>query len=183
LALALGALVTALPASASTGPAVAPADVGNGVVTDSFSPSGLTAPDAIVTCATSQIAIGGTEAVAIPVGCLTEYNNEAIGVYWSGTGVSTVLTQQTDGNFVLYAGNSKVWSSRTTVGGNLEAPGCFAQFQTDGNLVVSNCDGEAIWNSDTSNHPDAILAFQADGDLVIYASSAGTPLWSTQTES
>jgi hypothetical protein len=182
LALALGALVTALPASASTGRAVTPADVGNAVIADSLSPNGLTAPDAIVTCATSQIAIGGTEAVAIPVGCLTEYDNEWVRVSWSGTGVSTELAQQVDGNFVLYASNSNVWSARTTFGGNLEGPGCFAQFQTDGNVVVHNCDGEPIWNSATYNNPNAVLAFQADGDLVIYASSASTPLWSTQTE-
>jgi hypothetical protein len=189
LALALGSLVTALPASASTGaavpPAASPADFGNALVTDSLNPGGVKVPDEILTCATSQIAIGGTEAVAIPVGCLTEYNNEWVKVTWSGTGVSTELTQQADGNFVLYVGNGKVWSTLTYLGGNgnPNGPGCFAHFQTDGNLVVSNCAGAAIWNSVTYNNPNAVLALQADGNLVIYANSAGTPLWNTQTYS
>ena len=98
------------------------------MITDSVS-GNVTGPDDIVTCATSQIAIGGTEAVAIPVGCLTEYNGEWDKVTWSGTGVSTELTQQTDGNFVLYAGNGKTWGAATTFADNFEGPGCLAQFQ------------------------------------------------------
>ena len=180
LTLALGGLAAALPAHASTGSAVAP---GNGKIADTLQPNGVTAPDSILPCATSQIAIGGTEAVAVPVGCFTAYNNQSASVYWSGGGVSTTLAQQVDGNLVLYAGNGKVWSSRTTFGGSLEGPGCLVRFQTDGNLVESNCDNLPIWDSVTAKYPNAILAFQADGDLVIYASPTGAALWSTGTDS
>ena len=182
LALALGGLATALPAQASTAAAVTPAVVGNAVITDSLNPSGVTAPDAILTCATSQLAIGGTEAVAVPVGCLTLYNGEWVKVTWTGTGQSTELTQQTDGNLVLAAGTGKSWAAGTTFKGNLQGPGCLTQFQSSANLVVSNCDGLLIWNSATKTNPNAVLAFQADGNFVIYKTSAGTALWSTQTE-
>ena len=210
LALALGGLAAALPAQASAPPAgTASPDlvggasasgnsipIGGGspphgtpvpviqpVITDSLNPGGVTAPDAILTCATSQLAIGGTQAVAVPVGCLTLYNGEWVKVTWTGgTGVSTELNQQTDGNLVLTPGNGVTpWASGTTFKGNAGGPGCLAQFQSSANLVVSNCDGVLIWNSATKTYPNAVLAFQMDGNLVIYETSAGTALWSSKT--
>jgi hypothetical protein len=135
-----------------------------------------------VNCATTQIAIGGTEAVAVPVGCLTEYNTEWYQVSWTGTGVATKLTEQSDGNFVLYTGNGKVWGGKTRFADNPNGPGCLAQFQGDANLVVRNCDNAAIFASNTHTFPNAVLAFQADGNLVIYDSVATHKvLWSTGT--
>jgi hypothetical protein len=177
LALALGGLAAVFPVRAAL------AAVGTGVITDAVTTGDVTAKDTIVTCNTfSQIAIGGTQAVALPVGCLTEYNTEWIKVTWSGTGVSTELTQQSDGNFVLYAGNGKKWGAATRFADNANGPGCLAGFQGDANLVVRNCDnGAAIWASGTHTYPNAVLAFQADGNLVIYSSTSGTALWSTKT--
>jgi hypothetical protein len=177
LALALGASAAAFGAGAAS---AAPDAVGNAVITDSLSGT-VTGTDAIVRCATSQIAIGGTEALAIPASCLTEYNGEWVKVTWSGSGVSTDLTQQTDGNFVLYAGNGKVWGAATRFADNANGPGCLAQFQGDANLVVRNCDAAAIFASGPNGYPHAVLAFQANGNLVIYETSAGTALWSTKT--
>lgn len=175
LALALGG------GAAAFGVSTASAAVGNAVITDSLTGT-VTGPDAIVNCTPAQIAIGGTEAVAMPVGCLTEYNGEWVKVSWTGSsGVSTKLTQQTDGNFVLYASNGKKWGAATRFVDNANGPGCFAQFQVDANLVVRNCGAAAIWASGTHTYPKAVLAFQANGDLVIYATSAGTALWSTKT--
>lgn len=174
---ALGGAAAAFGAGAGT----ASAAVGNATITDSLSGT-VTGTDDIVRCATSQIAIGGTQAVAIPVGCLTEYNGEWVTVTWSGSsGVSTKLTQQTDGNFVLYAGNGKKWGAATRFADNANGPGCLAAFQGDANLVVRNCGAAAIWASGTHTFPNAVLAFQADGNLVIYQTSAGTALWSTKT--
>ena len=173
LALALGAGGVAFGTSAAS------AAVGNAVLTDSLTGT-VTGPDAIVNCKTAQIAIGGTEALTMPVACLTEYNGEWVNVSWTGSGVDTKLTQQTDGNFVLYAG-SKLWGAATRFADNANGPGCIAQFQGDANLVVRNCGGTAIFSSGTHTYPNAVLAFQANGDLVIYASSAGTALWSTKT--
>jgi hypothetical protein len=175
LALALGAGAAAFGAGAAS------AAVGNAVLTDSLTGT-VTAPDAIVNCATKQIAIGGTEALTMPVACLTEYNGEWVKVSWTGSsGVSTELTQQTDGNFVLYAGNGKKWGAATRFADNANGPGCIASFQGDANLVVRGCGGTVAWASGTHTYPNAVLAFQADGNLVIYATSAGTALWSTKT--
>jgi hypothetical protein len=176
LALALGASAAAFGAGAAS------AAVGNAVLTDSLTGT-VTVPDAIVNCKTAQIAIGGTEALTMPVACLTEYNGEWVNVSWTGSsGVSTKLVQQTDGNFVLYAGNGKVWGAATRFADNANGPGCIAQFQGDANLVVRNCDGAAIWASGTHTYPNAVLAFQANGNLAIYATtSASTALWSTKT--
>lgn len=182
LGLALSGFAAAAQALANTSAGAAPAAVGNAVITDSITTGDVTGPDAIVNCATSQIAIGGTEAIAVPVGCLTEYNGEWYQVSWSGTGVSTKLIQQNDGNFVLYAGNGKAWGAATRFVDNANGPGCEAIFQGDANLVVRNCDLAAIWASGTHTYPNAVLAFQADGNLVIYDSvSTHKALWSTKT--
>jgi hypothetical protein len=176
LGLALGGFAAAIPTLAASA-----ATIGTPVITDSLTGT-VTGPDAIVDCATTPIAIGGTQAVAVPVACLTEFNGEWYQVSWTGTGVSTKLTVQTDANFVLYAGNGKVWGAKTRFADNANGPGCEAAFQGDANLVVRNCDGTAIWSSATHTYPDAILAFQADGNLVIYDSVAThKALWSTGT--
>jgi hypothetical protein len=156
------------------------------VITDSLNPGGVTAPDAILTCATSQIEIIDTNSLAIPAGCLTLYNGEWVKVTWTGRSGYMELTQQTDGNLVLTLGNGVTapttpWSSGTTFKGNSGGPGCLAQFQSSANLVVSNCDGTSIWNSATHTYPNAVLTFQLDNNLVIYETSAGTALWSTNT--
>jgi len=213
LAFAAGGLAAAVPAQASAGPSATSVPVGGAaapgafcpiftvctpvppitpVVTDSLNPSGVTAPDAIVTCATSEIPmtygsgslVKQTEAFAIPVGCLTLYNGEWIRVGWSVGGSYMQLTQQTDGNLVLTVSSNGTttttpWASGTTFAGNANGPGCLAQFQTNGDLVVDDCDGTSIWDSATDTYPDAVLAFQFPSDLVIYSSSGGTALWSS----
>lgn len=177
LALGLGGFLAAgvAPASAATG-------VGTPTITDNVQGT-VTTTDDIVTCLPSTISIGGTEAVAFPVKCLTEYYGDHVTVTWSGSGVSTSLSLQgSDGNFVLYAGNGKVWGAGTRAADISTGPGCEAQFQGDANLVVRNCDSAAIWASGTHTYVNAVLAFQADGNLVIYsAASGGTSLWSTKT--
>ena len=169
------------------------------VVSDSLNPDGVTAPDAIVTCATSQLTIDGTNNLAIPVGCLKLYNGEWIEI--TGTfGMQDVkLTMQTDGNLVLThpepvietegspgtgGGNpwTTMWSSGTTFAGNSKGPGCLAQFQSNDNLVVSNCDGASIWDSATPSDPNAVLCFDPSlGILTIYDTSTDKILWATST--
>lgn len=177
LGLAIGGSAAAIPALADSA-----STIGTAVITDSVTTGDVTGPDSIVNCATTQIAIGGTQAVAVPVACLTEYNGEWYQVSWTGTGVSTKLTMQRDANFVLYAGNGKAWGAKTRFADNANGPGCIAAFQGDANLVVRNCADAAIWASGTHTYPNAILAFQADGNLVIYDSvSTHNALWSTGT--
>ena len=167
-----------------------PPIVSSPVIADSLNPSGVTAPDAILTCATSQITqitVGGTDALAIPKGCLTLYNGEWIKVSWTYRSGYMELTQQTDGNLVLILSNgtttpTTAWAANTTFKGNSAGPGCLAQFTSSADdLVVDNCDGTSIWNSGAHTYGGAILAFQSDNNLVVYESSAGTALWSTNT--
>lgn len=111
------------------------------------------------------------------------YFKEGLNIPYTGyvtcnfsNGTSTKLTMQGDGNFVYYASNGKRWGSNT------RPNGCYATFQADGNLVVRNCAGAALWASNTHTYPNAILAFQDDGNLVIYPSSSDfNALWATGT--
>jgi hypothetical protein len=220
LSLALGGLVAALPAQASTGPSATAAPSGikaatgagisspaavlttkplpyisTPVVTDSLNPGGVTAADAMLICATSQIPFtyqSGNEIVlsdslAIPVGCLSMYNGEWFKVGWTGHSRYMEVTMQTDGNLVLALSDggtpTTAWSSGTTFAGNSQGPGCFMQFQSNAELVVRNCASTAIWATGAHTDPDAVLVFRYDGDLLIEDSSseAATVLWSTNT--
>ena len=48
--------------------------------------------------------------------------------------------------------------------------------QQEGNLVVYNASGTAIWHTSTGGHPGAFLTLQDDGNLVVYDAS-GKALW------
>jgi hypothetical protein len=52
--------------------------------------------------------------------------------------------------------------------------------QRDGNLVLSNSTGQALWASRTTGWPGATAHMQRDGNFVIY-STGGRALWSTGT--
>ncbi|NVJ62264.1 MAG: hypothetical protein HWE27_17890 [Gammaproteobacteria bacterium] len=53
-------------------------------------------------------------------------------------------------------------------------------FQGDGNLVLRDTGGNAIWASGTHNRGGDRFVFQDDGNLVIYAN--GNPLWASDTD-
>lgn len=55
-----------------------------------------------------------------------------------------------------------------------------AEFQSDGNLVVSY-KGTPFWASQTQNMNGEILALQGDGNMVIYTKEM-IPLWSSMTQ-
>lgn len=67
-----------------------------------------------------------------------------------------------------------IWSNR--VGGS----GHRLEMQTDGNMVVYNASGSAVWSSRTAGRNGAALFVQDDGNVVLY-SHTGTPIWSTGT--
>jgi hypothetical protein len=89
------------------------------------------------------------------------------------------MAMQTDGNFVLYAGNQSLWQSHTD-----NNPNAWVIMQTDGNLVVYSpgpTNVHALWQSGTYNQPGDRLVVQPDGNAVIYNSSYTSAPWATNT--
>ena len=94
------------------------------------------------------------------------------------SGLTRLLKMELDCNLVLYSVNDGVvggnlWSSGTSGAGD----DCETHFQGDGNLVVYDGSGQALWHSSTSG---AELRIQADGNAVIYH-IGGSALWQTFT--
>ncbi|MED5261489.1 MAG: hypothetical protein VX574_03720 [Myxococcota bacterium] len=88
---------------------------------------------------------------------------------------------QSDCNLVLYnVANALVggalWHSDT----HLAGVDCRADFQADGNLVIYDGVGQALWASGTSGTSGAQLRLQPDGNAVIY-NGVGEPLWTSNT--
>ncbi len=84
------------------------------------------------------------------------------------------LSQQSDGNLVLYEGSTALWATGTNGQSTVAAI-----MQADGNLVTYTNAG-ANWASNTSNNPGDYLAIQTDGNMVIY-NSAGSAIWTSNT--
>ena len=83
---------------------------------------------------------------------------------------STALAPIAMNGTTYSASANQTWTGRTTR----------LVFQSTGNLVIQRVDtGGTLWASGTSGYPSATLAFQADGNLVIY--NGGTPLWASGT--
>jgi hypothetical protein len=72
------------------------------------------------------------------------------------------LTLQDDGNLVLAAGGSAVWSTGTN-GQDAER----LEVQKDGNCVLYTAD-KPIWHTDTEGAKDVRLLLQDDRNLVLY---------------
>ena len=54
------------------------------------------------------------------------------------------------------------------------------QFQTDGNLVIYNDEGIAMWDTKTYGNKATYLKVQNDGNLVLYGKD-GIVFWSSKT--
>ncbi|WP_257235928.1 hypothetical protein [Nostoc sp. 'Peltigera malacea cyanobiont' DB3992] len=84
--------------------------------------------------------------------------------------------QQSDGNFVLYAGSTPLWASNV-----LDTSVYYTLMQTDCNLVSYNYSGNPVWASNTGGlGSNCRLEVQDDGNLVIFKSD-DVPVWSTNT--
>jgi hypothetical protein len=107
------------------------------------------------------------------------------------------LVVQDDGNVVIYSpSNRTVWSTHTDhavldgdqlpAGSNLiigreltSADGTYRlAMQTDGNLVLYDGGGEALWSSRTAGKPVVQCAMQDDGNLVL-DDQAGNAVWAS----
>lgn len=107
-----------------------------------------------------------------------------------GTGCPT-LDLQRDGNLVIYD-TAAVWNKGAIHGltdGQYLYPGWvewssggdyYLVMQTDGNLVLYNDAGKALWDSKTQGNSGAYATLQTDGNFVVY-SSAKKPLWASNT--
>jgi hypothetical protein len=71
---------------------------------------------------------------------------------------------------------SALWRSQTSGAGS----NCFVDFQADGNFVVYDGSGQALWASGTSGTNGGELRLQVDGNLVVY-NGAGQPLWAANS--
>ncbi|MFC4035317.1 RHS repeat-associated core domain-containing protein [Streptomyces polygonati] len=94
----------------------------------------------------------------------------------SGTSLtsdSVRLTMQADGNLVLsaLATGATIWSSATS--GN---PGAYAQFGTDGNLVVRTTAGTSKWTTGLTATTGAVFQVRNDSTVAVVA-SGGSTLW------
>ena len=96
----------------------------------------------------------------------------------SVSGLTRQLKMEANCNLVLYSMSGGVvggelWSSGTAGAGSQ----CEMHFQGDGNLVIYDGLGQAVWHSSTSG---AELRIQEDGNAVIYH-IGGAALWQTFT--
>ncbi|NUS00003.1 MAG: PKD domain-containing protein, partial [Kribbellaceae bacterium] len=98
-----------------------------------------------------------------------------VGTATLGDGTSGLLFDNT-----IYSASNITWTGPQTK----------LVWQTDGNLVIYDKSGKALWASNTPGHPGATLVPQIDGNLVIYASQpsispsgvvSGSVLWATNT--
>ena len=87
----------------------------------------------------------------------------------------TTLALGTDGNLVLARNYATLWSTHTTTGTKLYNQG-------DGNLVLYDANGTALWDSGTwSQGRPGRLIVQNDGNLVLYDATSGADTWSSGT--
>lgn len=88
------------------------------------------------------------------------------------TGLTSTLIMQTDGNLVLRLSTGKTWGAGT------RTSGYYAKLQTDGNFVVYNAGGTAVWAAPHTRNSDGTeLCIQSDGNLVAYDEISGAVLW------
>jgi len=126
---------------------------------------------------------------------------QSSGADWSQQGAYFAF--QTDGNLVIYQGKSPLWNSKTA-----GQPATSLTLQDDGDLVLSDATGQAIWQTSTSRavaaynnvgdhlSPDQrlnigdylrssdwryFLVMQSDGNLVLYTAGRTQPLWASKT--
>jgi hypothetical protein len=85
------------------------------------------------------------------------------------------LVMQSDCNLVLYDKRGAPWYSNTAGLG----PGCYLTLQPDGNLVIYQPNGHAVWASAT--HAGDELIMQRDGNVVLYDTNNWSAQWATNT--
>ncbi|GEL99576.1 D-alanyl-D-alanine carboxypeptidase family protein [Cellulomonas terrae] len=174
-----------------------PAEPGSSLVVAESGDVTLTAPDGTVGWRPDAPATVGSRLVLRDDGNLVVLDPQGVQVWESGTAVRPsilpsggvlgpgdalsspdgrhTLLVLDDGDVALLGPDATTrWSTGT------EQPGSRLTLREDGNLVVTDPDGDRLWRSRTAGHPGSSLVLQDDGDLVLY-DAAGTAVWSTGT--
>lgn len=174
-----------------------PAAPGSSLVVAENGDVTLTAPDGTVGWRPDAPATAGSTVVLQDDGNLVVLDPQGVQVWESGTAVRPsilpsggvlapgdalsspdgrhTLLVLDDGDVALLGPDATTrWSTGT------EQPGSHLTLREDGNLVVTDPDGDRLWRSRTAGHPGSSLVLQDDGDLVLY-DPAGTAVWSTGT--
>ncbi|MBK3645956.1 ricin-type beta-trefoil lectin domain protein [Streptomyces sp. MBT33] len=135
-----------------------------------------TAPAGGRSTATYTNALGQTTSTVVKNtgSTVTLHSGAVIPSGTSLTSASVRLTMRADGNLVLtaLATGKNIWSSGT--GGN---PGAYAQFGTDGNLVVYTTAGTAKWTTGLTATTGSTFRVRNDSTVVVVASDSSTVLW------
>ena len=138
----------------------------------------------------------GDHAVMQTNGNLTVYDAGGNALWSTNTAGDNCayLTVQNDGNVVLYGSSGAVWATGTvnsvlqpgdelTAGQELYSNS--EQFrlimQGDGNLVLYDGAGRALWATATEGQGGVRAVMQGDGNFVVYT-AAGAPVWNSVTE-
>lgn len=177
--------------------AAGPAVAGSRLVVGENGEIGLTAPDGTVGWRPDAAATPGSRLVLQDDGDVVVLDPAGTLLWDSGTAVRPsilaagsslapgealsspdgrhILMVLDDGDVALLGPDAATrWSTGTDV------PGSTLTLREDGNLVVTEPDGDRTWRSRTAGHPGSSLVLQDDGDLVLYDPS-GAVVWSTGT--
>lgn len=137
----------------------------------------------------------GAHAVLQANGNLVIFNSGG-GVVWSSdsrSGGCPRLLVQDDGNVVIYGPLHADWASNSVqneLAGGQRLDSAWSLYskpedyrltmKPDGNLVLYDGAGKALWDTHTYGHPGAHAAMHTDGNLVV-VSTAGKELWTSRT--
>ncbi|MGN6445563.1 hypothetical protein [Amnibacterium sp.] len=114
-------------------------------------------------------------AIGSRTGTLTEPNTLSSGQGLLSPDGRFLLTQQADGNLVLYTSAGRaLWSSHRF------GQGYRTVMQADGNLVQYTPAHRAVWATGTNRTGAASAVMQSDGNFVLYT-GAGKAVWDTNT--
>jgi len=129
---------------------------------------------------TQVAAISGSHGYTLFPSDGTSYGTSALVTHWSWTTVCGQLSFVRLSFTITQTCTGSATTAWGTIPTQTSTPGGLT-LQGDGNFVIRNSAGTAVWASGTSNNPGDVMIFQPDGNLVIYT-SYGKALWSTNTQ-